>query len=134
MLRPDGALYTLEYSGWINANDKTRISCIEYTGSCRPNQPVPSYSANVTPSGINTNRFESMPTHAGYKLITQIGTVRQVELSTGMTGLELYNLRGQKVWEFKRIDTSGAYQVEIPVTIPTGILKAKIIYLAAFSS
>jgi cytochrome c len=41
---PDGALYLINYDGYLNSGINARISRMEYTGDCSPEAPVPEYA------------------------------------------------------------------------------------------
>ncbi len=48
---PDGALYVIDYGGsWFSFDQFTKIRKIQYSGSCRPTEPVPEYAACMDPN------------------------------------------------------------------------------------
>jgi cytochrome c len=104
----DGALYVVD-------NGNKSAYRIEYTGSCLPDVTPSSLGGKVNGSNANPNPFWLQP----------FGSSRMVSLNQGQVGFGLYNLRGERVWEFLRQDTRFQITVPVPREIGAGeVLRA----------
>ncbi len=92
---PDGALYIINYSGWMTATETTALVRIEYSGNCRP-EPV-----------IATGR---MPTPDN-RSFTIRGQVMEI-LESGRHVLEITDLAGSRL---ARYEGEGAKSYDLSV-------------------
>ncbi len=111
-LGPEGALYVLDYAGWADSSPNTRISRIEYTGTCLPKTPVPQYPVSIHTSGPDS------------RLVAPRLGSHAVEIPAGMRGVEIYDLRGRMVWKHIRTHAGTAESIELPSSLDRGVLKA----------
>lgn len=108
---PDGALYYTE-------NGSNVTYRIEYTGTCLP---------DVTPSlnlvrNTGRNRFSEAIT-----LLPPGALMRGVDLPAGRHGLEVFDVRGRKVWEYGRREASRRITVAMPHTLGRAMLWVRIL-------
>lgn len=104
---PQGALYVLEYAGFFSSTSNTRISRMEYTGTCLPE----------TPTGISrpypaSRRGALLAVHPG---------MRDLALPEGAKGLRLYDMGGREVFSRQ----GGAGRVALPISLRAGLYRVK---------
>lgn len=84
---PDGALYLVDYgSGWHASNNNTHIGRVEYTGPCRPAEPV------LTPPGTSAGGGHVLPS---WSVRLQGGSL---EIAGGAARLRILDWRGREVF------------------------------------
>lgn len=112
---PDGALYIVEYGKqYFAGTADTKISRLEYTGTCFPSTPVP--TSVWDEKLIRTGRLV-----ADRNLLLH----RDVEIPKGIKALKLFEINGKVVWEYKVTGIENG-KVRIPDHVKSsGILKVK---------
>jgi cytochrome c len=105
---PEGVLYIVHYSSaYFQSAATTRISRVEYQGSCTGSSPVLSQRIKKDPArGVLLSNLDH-------------GRLTWPE---GMRTAEIYDLHGRKVWTGGRVDDEAASS--IPVDLTTGIYRA----------
>jgi cytochrome c len=117
---PDGALYVIEYGGYFKANENTKIIRIEYTGTCTdPNLLPPTMTVGIL------DKHQMLPTLGKNSMLSNLTAGTSLLLAPAAKGFELFNLQGQKVWEFTR-QNAEQNDIAIPVTVEKGILQVKV--------
>jgi cytochrome c len=107
---PEGALYVLEYGGFFSSTTSTRISRMEYTGKCLPDQPL---AAAPRP------RFDG-PRAALFASL-DAALSREVVLPPGISGFRLYDLAGHSVWEYRGAES----RVGLPNSVGVGVYRVQ---------
>lgn len=114
---PDGALYVIEYAaGNFSFTASTKISRIEYTGTCRPATPVPP----DLPTAIDAP--EKFPGH----LLALVEGGRAVRLPASALGFSLHDIKGVQVWEYRRAQAGSEEMIPVPGELSQGVLKVRI--------
>ncbi len=109
---PDGALYVIEYAAPnFTSTAATKVSRIEYIGTCQPLTPVPTALRERARPGT-ADRGMTVA-HAGLR----------VTIPEGSMGIAVYDLRGRSVWRKGRSLASGAETVALPADLPTGLFR-----------
>ena len=112
---PDGALYIVNYgSGYFGSSDKTSIMKISYTGRC-----LPTDLKLETPSGLGQTRFDMIPHRSGF--LINLDASSQVKTPQGMTGIELYDIKGKQVWSMRNLKAGETFR--LPSRLQAGALK-----------
>ncbi|MDQ3003224.1 MAG: PQQ-dependent sugar dehydrogenase [Fibrobacterota bacterium] len=112
---PDGALYIVNYgSGYFTSSSNTSIVKISYTGTCRPTD-----LKLETPTGLAQTRFDMIPRPSGF--LINLGASSQVIIPRGMTGIELYDIKGKQVWSMRNLKAGETFR--LPSGIQAGALK-----------
>jgi cytochrome c len=94
---PDGALYYLNYSGWMSTDAETRIGRLEYTGTCRPSLPVPTLPSALANPGDR-------------RRLTAPGTLGRISIPEGYRMAEVFDLSGRLSARAER-DAAGGIRV-----------------------
>ncbi len=116
---PDGALYVVEYGGqyFKSLAATTKISRIIYKGTCTdPNLSLPSSVVGVL------NHQYKLPSFGKNSLLSNLSAGASIDLPSEAKGFSLYNMQGQKVWEYARQDAAQK-KVLVPETVQKGILQ-----------
>lgn len=106
---PDGALYFAEYAGWRDRSAGTRISRIEYTGKCRP----------TTGFALDRKGRREGPDSKAYRLSDF--NRGSLNIPEGMASLEIFDLQGSKVWEYRRSHAEHAISPAWPQELVDGV-------------
>jgi cytochrome c len=114
---PDGALYIVNYGfeGFTTGNN-TSIMRISYTGTCRPTEPK-----LEAPTGLAETRFDMVSRRSGF--LINFGSGSLVKVPAGMSGIELYDISGKKVWSIGNLKSGDSFR--LPAKIYGGALKYK---------
>lgn len=117
---PDGALYVVEYAGWFGATAETAISRVEYTGTCADAALFPAPISALRDAG----RMNGLGSGALLNVDARAGTA---VLPEGVRGLALYDLKGSKVFGYRRTgsSTAGTVNVTLPAALRGSVLKAR---------
>ena len=114
---PDGALYVIEYAaGNFSSTASTKISRIEYTGTCSPSTPIPP----DLPTALGA------PEKAPGRLLARVEGGRSVRLPASALGFSLHDLKGSQVWDYRRARAGSEEIISVPRQLPQGILKVRI--------
>jgi hypothetical protein len=110
---PDGSLYVLQYSESGYGDTKSALIRIDYTGA-RDEACVP---VTVAPHALRGRAAEKrLPVLAGFTY---------VDLPSGHSGFEAYDMQGRKVWTYVRAGSEGVLRVNLPQAISGGLLHIK---------
>lgn len=101
---PEGALYVSE-----NGSNKTYR--IEYTGACLP-EAIP----------ISISRADRIGAIFRDHLLPPGGMRRSILLGAGQNGFDLFDIRGRKVWEYRRMHAARSETVPLPGGIGAGAM------------
>lgn len=112
---PDGALYVLCWGEW-NYPHNSGIGTLMRLDYVDPNA-----------AGLIPGSFYQARTFRQDRLIAHFGAAQTLDIPEGVRGLDVYDLRGQKVWSYLRNTTAGRETVILPGTVPKGMLKARVI-------
>jgi cytochrome c len=112
---PDGALYVTNY-GFENfaSGSNTSIMRIRYTGTCLPADPK-----LETPTGLAETRFDMVPRRSGFMI--NLGSGNLVKVPDGMSGIELFDMSGKKVWGAGSLKAGDSFR--LPANLHGGALK-----------
>ncbi len=113
---PDGALYTINYgNAYYTSGPSTSITKITYTGNCRPTDPKLEKAVGTY---LNPNsRYVTQP--KGW--VVNLQSHRPVMVPIGMTGFQLFDLLGEKVWEIRKLHAGEEFV--FPSDLPSGAMK-----------
>ncbi len=101
---PEGALYIAHYSaGFFASSGTTRISRIEYTGTCRPSTPV--FHAQKPRTEFHASLSD------------------RLFWPEGMYSAEVFSLQGRLLWSAKRAGSETAR--EIPANVRSGLFRVR---------
>jgi hypothetical protein len=111
---PDGALYVVEYGGpYFGASAGTKLTKLEYTGTCRPAEPtLPPLNVAVRPGARQ----------AGKVVLSGIdlGLQREVTLPAEAKGLRVFDVQGRIVWEYS-VPGGNALATGLSVPLPADL-------------
>lgn len=106
---PEGALYIAHYDASnFNSTATTRISRIEYTGTCLPGT-----------TGISSAEKKAQLLHGAL----YSGLSGRLVWPTGMQALEAFNMQGKKLWSAKRAADEQA--AVLPANLRFGLLRVR---------
>ena len=108
---PDGSLYVMHYAGaYFASSPSTRISRIEYQGSCLPATPV------LPVVGAQRDRLMR-------GILFSPGNGIRLLWPGEMTRVEGFDLQGKRV--FSRVRMPGEAAVEIPRALGSSLLRVR---------
>jgi cytochrome c len=110
---PDGTLYILAWGEWNyphNTNNGTLL---------RLEMAVPTGLHHTAPYHRRQLNSDGM--------VATLGKSQVVELPEGIKGFEVYSMNGSKVWTYSRVDASRHDIVRIPGSLPSGLLKLRLL-------
>ncbi|MDB5103437.1 MAG: cytochrome c class [Fibrobacteres bacterium] len=109
---PDGALYVLQYSESGYSDTKSALVRIEYIG--------PRDASCVPVSLARHDRSQ-----AARKQLAVLAGFTYVDLPSGHSGFEAYDMQGKKVWTYIRSGAEGVVRVDLPSAIAGGLLRIR---------
>ena len=110
---PDGSLYIMHYAGpYFGSSTSTRISRIEYQGTCLPATPL------LPVVGAQRDRLMG-------GILFSPGNGARLLWPGEMTRVEGFDLQGKRV--FSRVRAPGEAAVEIPRALGSGLLRVRFI-------
>ena len=111
---PEGALYVLSWGEW-NYPHNTSIGTLIRIEHGNP----------IT--GIADRSFYTRRTFHENRLIAHFGSAQTLDLPEGVKGLDLFDVRGNQVWTYRRAGTLSRITLSLPASVPKGMLKARIL-------
>ncbi len=118
---PDGALYVINYAGYFNSTANTKIIRIEYNGACA--------DVDLLPPSLVSGIFKGshkLITLGKNSLFSNLRAGSSIDLPSEAKGFSLYNMQGQKVWEYHRQDIIQK-KVIVPEAVQKGVLQVMLL-------
>lgn len=113
---PDGNLYVIEYAaGNFQSTASTKLSRIEYIGTCQPATPVP---PNLPTALDARGRLKD-------RMLARVDG-GAVTLPASALGFTLYDIRGSEVWGYSRARAGSEERIALPDGLPQGVLKVRL--------
>ncbi len=112
-LGPDGALYILAWGEWNYPHNSNNGMLLRLE--------------MATPTSTFDNSFYHRKVLRRADLIANFGKPQTLELPKGVRGFELYSMIGSKVWSYSRSSASTLHSVNLPASLPYGILKVRLL-------
>ncbi len=113
-LGPDGALYVLCWGEWNYPHNTANgtLMRLEYIDPTVGNREV--------------NAFYRARTFHRNGLVANFRAAQTLDIPEGVKGFDLYDMRGSKVWSFRRTNAGDQATISLPSGLPQGMLQIRI--------